>query len=247
MSETVIAPATQQAVQQVVQQLSQPAVEQLSTMQWAAKFMSDGGPFMWVILAIWAAGVAIFIEKYLKFKKYNIDGASFMNEIKKLILNNEVQQAIQICSNSQTAMAQVFKSGLKRVNQSRQQIQDAIEANLIHYTHKFHKRLDWIALFANVCTLFGLLGTIQGIILTFGNVALQDPAEKAKLLAVGISTGMNTTALGLICAISLLFMHMFLASKSQDMTGELDEQAMRLVDILGTRKGIVADSESEAA
>ena len=58
----------------------------------------------------------------------------------------------------------------------------------------FSKRMGYLALLANISTLVGLLGTIYGLIQSFGAVASADPASKAKLLALGISKAMNTTA-----------------------------------------------------
>jgi len=224
----------------------QQVVESLNFFQWSAKFMDDGGVFMWVILSVWAAGAAVAIERFFRIKRYDVDAPSFMNDIKKHVFNNDVPAAIQYCAESSSILAKMFKAGLKRVNQSRQQIQDIIEATILECNGDVNKGINWVGLIANVCTLFGLLGTIQGLILTFGNVSVMDPTEKAKLLAVGISTAMNTTALGLVCSISLLFAHMYLSLKVQKITGDLDEQSMRLIDLLGSRKAI-AEDDKEAA
>jgi biopolymer transport protein ExbB len=68
-------------------------------------------------------------------------------------------------------------------------------------------------------------------------VATADPASKAKLLALGISKAMNTTALGLISAISIMVVHSMLTSKSDKIMGEVEEFGVKLVDLLGTKKG----------
>lgn len=225
---------------------TQQVVETLNFFQWSAQFMNEGGVFMWVILGVWAAGAGIALERFFRVKRYDVDAPSFMNDIKKHVFNNDVAAAIQYCSESHAILPKMIKAGLKRVNQTRQQIQDIVEATILECNGTVNKGINWVGLIANVCTLFGLLGTIQGLILTFGNVAVMDPTEKAKLLAVGISTAMNTTALGLVCSISLLFAHMYLSLKVQKIAGDLDEQSMRLIDLLGSRKA-VADGEKEAA
>lgn len=219
-------------------------VETLNFLQWGAKFMADGGAFMWIILMVWAGGAAIAFERFFRVKRLDVDAPSFMGDIKKHVFNNDVPGAIQYCTESHSVLSKVLKAGLKRVNQTRQQIQDIVEATILECHGQLDKGISWVGLIANVCTLFGLLGTIQGLILTFSNVSVMDPAEKAKLLAVGISTAMNTTALGLVCSISLLFAHMYLSRKVQKITGDLDEQSMRLIDLLGSRKGVAEDKEA---
>lgn len=202
-----------------------------------ALFMDEGGIFMWIILAIWIFGIAIAVERVKSLFSYDVDGASLMNMVKKNVMVNDVQKAIQNCSSSKALLPMVLKSGLKRANQSKEQISDAIEATILEVSPKVEKRMGYLGLVANVSTLIGLLGTIYGLIESFAAVATADPASKAKLLALGISKAMNTTALGLISAISIMVVHSILTSKSEKIMGEVEEYGVKLVDLLGTKKG----------
>ena len=98
------------------------------------------------------------------------------------------------------------------------------------------KRLGYLALIANVSTLVGLLGTIYGLIQSFAAVASADAASKAELLALGISKAMNTTAFGLISAISIMVIHQILTTKSEKIIGDMEHYSVKLVDLLSTRK-----------
>ncbi len=202
-----------------------------------AVFMDEGGVFMWIILVIWTFGIAIAVERVKSLFSYDVDGTSLMNMVKKNVMVNDVQKAIQSCSNSKALLPMVLKSGLKRANQSKEQISDAIEATILEVSPKVEKRMGYLGLVANVSTLIGLLGTIYGLIESFAAVATADPASKAKLLALGISKAMNTTALGLISAISIMVVHSMLTSKSDKIMGEVEEFGVKLVDLLGTKKG----------
>jgi biopolymer transport protein ExbB/TolQ len=134
------------------------------------------------------------------------------------------------------ALPKVLKSGLKRSEQNAEQIQNAIDATALEVIPKVENRLNWLGLIANVSTLFGLLGTIQGLIQSFGAVAAADPAQKAELLALGISKAMNTTALGLFSAITIMMIHTFLLNKSEKIINEIDEFSVKLIDMLGTKR-----------
>lgn len=218
-----------------------------SLLQSAAIFMDEGGIYMWVILAVWAFGVAICLERFKALVTYDVDGPSLMNLVKKYVLLNEVQKAIQVCSNSKALLPQILRSGLKRANQSKAQIQDAMEATMLELVPNLEKRMNYLGLVANISTLFGLLGTIVGLIESFGAVATADPASKAKLLALGIAKAMNTTALGLVSAISIMVIHSILASKSEKISVEIDAIAVKLVDLLGTKRSEVESSPHNAA
>jgi biopolymer transport protein ExbB/TolQ len=207
-----------------------------SFLQTLAVFMDEGGIFMWIILATWTFGIAISLERIKSLFTYDIDGSSLMNMIKKHVLNNDVQKAIQSCSNSNALLPMVLKSGLKRANQEKDQIQDAVDSTILEVAPKIEKRMSYLGLVANVSTLIGLLGTIYGLIESFAAVANADPASKAKLLALGISKAMNTTAFGLISAISIMVVHNILSNKSDKIIAEVEEYSLKLVDLLGTKK-----------
>ena len=81
---------------------------------------------------------------------------------------------------------------------------------------QLEKRTHYLATFANIATLLGLLGTIIGLIRAFTAVSGANPAEKADLLSASISVAMNTTAFGLIVAIPLLLMHAVLQTKTTE-------------------------------
>lgn len=202
-----------------------------------ASFIQSGGIFMWIIILVWAVGIAISLERFSKLSfKLDVDGPSFMNELQRYILSNDIQGAIRVCSGSAAALPRVLKSGLKRSNSSTQQVQNAIDATALEVIPKVELRLNYLQLIANISTLFGLLGTIQGLIQSFSAVAAADPAQKAEILATGISLAMNTTFMGLLAAITIMMLHTFLQSKADKIVNEIDEFSVKLMDVLGTRQ-----------
>ncbi|MBL6989196.1 MAG: MotA/TolQ/ExbB proton channel family protein [Bacteriovoracaceae bacterium] len=202
-----------------------------------AAFLQEGGVFMWIILLIWALGVAISLERFIKLSfRFDIDGPSFMNELQRYILSNDIQGAIRTCSGTLASLPRVLKSGLKRSTSSPDQIQNAIDATALEVIPKLEARLNYLQLFATISTLFGLLGTIQGLIQSFAAVSSADPAQKAQLLSLGISKAMNTTYLGLLSAITIMVLHTYLSGKAEKIVNEIDEFSVKLMDLIGTRK-----------
>jgi biopolymer transport protein ExbB/TolQ len=226
--------------------VANPAVQE-SMLQFVARFMNEGGIFMWIIAIVWCAGIAIAAERLKAYFKYNIDGTSLMGNIKKSVIGNQVQEAIQTCTESSALLCFVMKNGLKRANQSKEQIQDALEASILEAVPKIERRLSFLALAANLSTLLGLLGTIQGLIQSFAAVAQAEASQKAQLLAEGIAVAMNTTALGLISAISLMVVHSYLMARGEQMIQEIEENSVKLLDLLSTKKGSSSQSMDKAA
>lgn len=195
--------------------------------------------FMAAIALCFGVGIAIFLERLLQLLRYDkADAPSFFSTaIKHHVTRNEVQEAIQACSNTSAILAFVLKAGLKRANQSKSHIQQAVEAAYLEVVPKVEKRLNYLALTANISTLLGLLGTIAGMIYSFGSLTQADAADKAAELAVGISTAMNTTFAGLVSAITLMVLHTYLTNKSNKIVSESEEYGVKLIDLLSAKKG----------
>ncbi len=100
------------------------------------------------------------------------------------------------------------------------------------------KRTHYIATFANIATLLGLLGTIIGLIKAFTAVSHADPAEKADLLSASISVAMNTTAFGLMVAIPLLLVYSVLQSKTTTLVDSLEMASVKFLNMLTEQKRI---------
>ena len=211
------------------------------TIQGIAVFMNEGGIFMWIILGVWCLGLGITLERFVSYQRFSINGSSLLEAIKKLVISNEVQKAIQLCSDSKSLLAFVLKNGLKRANQTKDQIEDALIGSIMEVSPKVEDKLSYLSLAANLSTLLGLLGTIQGLIQSFAAVANADPGEKGKLLAEGIAVAMNTTALGLISAITLMVFHTYLVNKGEKIVKDIEEKSFKLTDLLSTRKIVVKD------
>jgi biopolymer transport protein ExbB len=201
-------------------------------------FMIEGGIFMWIILALWLFGLALSVERFIRLKLFDINASKFFLEIHGLLLKNDLQGALNICQQTGSAVAFIFKAGLKKVTWPLQAVQHTLDTATLEMIPLLEKRLNYIALAANISTLLGLLGTIQGLIESFSAVAGADPAEKAKLLALGISKAMNTTALGLLSAISLMVIHAYLTNRSEKIITDIDEYSSKFIEnFVQNRKG----------
>jgi biopolymer transport protein ExbB len=197
-----------------------------------------GGPAMFAIAAALAISVAIAFERFVRlFLRYNVNGPSFMFEVQKYILANDVDGAIRLCNGAgEAALPKIIKAGLQRASRDEEQIQNAVDAASLEVIPKLERRLSYLALIANLATLLGLLGTINGLIHSFAAIALADPAQRQAILSSGISEAMNATAFGLITAIFTMIAHSVLSNKANQILEEIDEFGVKLIDLLSARK-----------
>jgi biopolymer transport protein ExbB len=107
-----------------------------------------------------------------------------------------------------------------------------MEEGMMEIVPRLEKRTHYLATFANVVTLLGLLGTIIGLIKAFTAVAQVNPAEKAELLSASISIAMNNTAFGLMVAIPFLLIHAFLQARTAEIVDSLEAAKISFLNLV---------------
>ena len=202
-----------------------------------AKAMSEGGIWMYIILATSIVGVGIMIERFVMlFFKYNINATAFMAQIQKLVMANSIDKAIKLCNAAPSAaLARVIKAGLTRANKSSDEIQNAVEEATLEVIPFIQRRTNTLAAIANIATLMGLLGTIIGMIGAFSDMATVAPDKRQEALGRNISLAMNTTAFGLIVAIPCMLAHLILTGVTKKIIDEIDLYSVKLENLLISR------------
>jgi biopolymer transport protein ExbB len=206
----------------------------MDTIQTIVQFFQTGGTFMYPILIVFAFGVAICVERYLKLSRIGKVNKGVWDRVHPLLDEGDFDGARESIADSDSTIANLLKMGLVRQGSVRRRddIEIAMEESMMEIIPTLEKRTPYIALFANICTLLGLLGTIMGLIEAFTAVANADPAEKADLLSASISVAMNTTAFGLMAAIPLLITHAMIASRTGEIVDSLEMASVKTLNII---------------
>ena len=202
------------------------------------KFFQDGGPFMYPIMVVLAIGLAIAIERYLYLTVAKRQNRKLLKQLLPLLQKGDYQQAYGITGKSNQAICRMLSQGLSRFQSAtdRDDIEAAMEESMMEAIPRLEKRTHYLATFANIATLLGLLGTIIGLIKAFTAVAQVDPAMKAEILSTSISVAMNTTAFGLMVAIPLLLFFAVLQTKTTEIVDSLEMAVVKFVNLMMQRK-----------
>ncbi len=209
----------------------------METYEVIVRFFQQGGIFMYPILFVFAIGVAIALERYLFLSMMRLGNKKLWNKMQPLLSTGELEEASEISTSSKAVISKILNNGLQRAKQSikPEEIESAMEEGILEIIPRLEKRTHYLATFANIATLMGLLGTIIGLIQAFNSVANAAPAEKAVQLSSSISIAMNTTAFGLMAAIPLLLIYAVLNTKTNELIDSLDMVAIKFLNIVTTK------------
>lgn len=203
-------------------------------------FFQSGGLFMYPIVVVLALGMAIAIERYVYLTLARATNRRVWGRIMPLLAAGDYQQAIVVSRESKSAISRVLGYGLGRLASARRRddIEVAMQEGLMETVPRLEKRTHYIATFANIATLLGLLGTIIGLIQAFTAVATANPADKADMLSASISVAMNTTAFGLMVAIPLLLIYTVLQTKTTELVDSLEMAAVKFLNVLTEKTSV---------
>lgn len=196
-----------------------------------------GGFWMWPILMVQLVSLAILIERtYALYFKNKVNQGEFVNEFEDNIRRGELDSVMARAQATMATMpvSKAILAGAKAAKNfgGKEEIQGKMDEVLLFENSIVERRIGFLSMLGNVATLTGLLGTITGMIKSFSAVASAVPAEKATLLAAGISEAMNATAYGLITAIPALVMYAVLQNRANHIVEDLNRSALKVFNWL---------------
>jgi biopolymer transport protein ExbB len=196
------------------------------------KFFQTGGFFMYPILLVFVAGMAITIERWVHLNRVRNVNRKMWDMLHPMLDKGEFDKARTVISEDKSTISRMLEMGLARQGtvRRREDIEIAMEESMMEIIPQLERRTPYVALLSNIATLLGLLGTIMGLIQAFTAVSNANPAEKADLLSASISVAMNTTAFGLIAAIPLLLFHAKLTSTTGQIVDSLEMASVKALN-----------------
>jgi biopolymer transport protein ExbB len=195
-------------------------------------FFQKGGLFMYPILFVFAAGMAIALERWARLAHIQSVNRKMWNTLHPMLVKGDFDKVRAIVDKDTSTISRMLGMGLARQGavRRREDIEIAMEESMMEIIPQLEKRTPYVALLSNIATLLGLLGTIMGLIEAFTAVANANPAEKADLLSASISVAMNTTAFGLMAAIPLLLFHAKLTSTTGQIVDSLEMASVKALN-----------------
>jgi biopolymer transport protein ExbB/TolQ len=205
-----------------------------------ASMFQEGGFFMIPILICAVFGAAISLERFFYiFFRASINAPAFMTHIQREILDGNIESAIRLCNGEASAsLPKVIKAALLRAGRSNEEVKSSIEEGCLEVQPLLSRRLGYLTMIANVSTLLGLLGTIQGLIIAFHGVAEGTAEQRSVDLANGIAVAMYTTFFGLLVAIPILVAHSLLSARANQVMDDIDHFSLKISNLLSTTSGV---------
>ena len=180
--------------------VAEAEVEQISYLQWAAQ--SLGWMYGIAFLGMSFSLVALIIMNALSSRRSNMVPSLLIEDFDKLIDAKQYQQAYDLAKTDESFLGHVLAAGMAKVSAGYDAAIESMQNIGEEENMKVEHRLSYLALIGSIAPMVGLLGTVDGMIMSFKVIAnTTTGAPDPQSLAEGVATALFTTLVGLLLAI----------------------------------------------
>lgn len=210
--------------------------------------MHAGGFIVPILMAIFMIIITFSIERLITIGKAKGKGnsAEFLRTIKTLLASNQYDEAIALCDKQQGSLANVVRSGIEKLQNvkndgslNNEEKIEAVQKELEEATSlelpMLSKNLSIITTCATIATLWGLIGTVLGMIRSFAAMSAAGSPDTAAL-ATGISEALINTAIGIIGSVFGIIAYNYFSSRVDSITHSMDEAGYSILHTLKLSK-----------
>ncbi|MDD5679224.1 MAG: MotA/TolQ/ExbB proton channel family protein [Kiritimatiellae bacterium] len=209
------------------------------------EYIIGGGPMMLVIVACSIVALAVNIEKIRAFRANGkIDIRSLRAQIITLLGENRVADAITLCANTPGPVSAVMLVGLQSYHKllatkpTPEVIRTLLGKSMEDYSaqalNAVENRLNVLATIGNTSPLFGMVGTVTGLIRSFSALAGATSLE-AGAVGAGIAEALVCTAAGLIVALAAVLPYNYYMNLVERINLDIQEASSEMVEFLSMR------------
>jgi biopolymer transport protein ExbB len=188
-----------------------------------------------VLLVMSTAGLMVIIERIIAFNKFGATSSSLLTEALDLVKagrDNEALRAVNAQPGPVAAIARVILSNAKRpVHEVERLVQEAAE----EYFLALEKYLPVLDTITTLSPLWGLFGTIIGMIQVFVQYGQANDDKTKQAILPSVGTALYATAGGIVIAIITFIAYNYFASRRLRIIAESEQAATKLINALEAR------------
>jgi biopolymer transport protein ExbB len=190
------------------------------------------GIVLWVAIFVTSvAGIALIVDAFITVRAIKIMPPTLVKDVQEAMEQGDVMKALQHCQEEPCPVSSVLSAGFSNVEEGFDTIQDAVSVAAAMEEERLMQRVNYLNVVGNLAPMLGLLGTVQGMIAAFANLASAGAAGGGAL-ALSISQALYTTAFGLFIAIPALAFFYYFRNRASTIILTMERLTMDEIKIL---------------
>jgi biopolymer transport protein ExbB len=194
------------------------------------------GPVMIVLFALSVFFVMLIIVYLMTIRRGAVVSSGYMATADALLRKRDYLGLLAVSNRHGEAIARVVQKMLdfvtKNPNADLQQVREIAETEGTRVAASLNNRVTYLADIGMIAPLLGLLGTVLGIIRSFGALGADLGTARYVLLSKGISEALVNTCAGLAIGIPAMMAYAFFRGKAQKLISELESASTHVLALL---------------
>src|SRR6476659_10541510 len=129
--------------------------------------LAHGTLMTWLLLALSAIVIVVFIERLLHYHRAQINSMEFLNGVRNVLKRENIVEALSICDATPGPVARLVKVAILNRERGRDGVREALEEAGLMEVPRLEEKLNMLATLAQIAPLMGFLGTVLGFIRVF--------------------------------------------------------------------------------
>tara|TARA_R110002096_G_scaffold436061_1_gene666646 strand:- start:34407 stop:35075 length:669 start_codon:yes stop_codon:yes gene_type:complete len=176
---------------------------------------------LWLLLGLSLVSVIVMVERIWFYQQHSIDLPKVRDIFKKHLAKGEYAKAARFLESFDSLETNVALAGLREFSKGAESVEEAIAGAASVETHRFQKRLGFLATVGSNAPFIGLFGTVLGVIKSFSQLG-EDFGSGGGDLMGGISEALVATGVGLLVAIPAVIAYNAFNSKVKSLAANTD-------------------------
>ena len=194
-----------------------------------------------VIIILSFVAIGLIIEHAMSIRKERLMPEAVMQQLEEMIHHGQIAEATEFCRDPKnySLATDVILAGLETYQGSEfgfAEYKSAAEEAGEDNTARLYRKTDMLNLIAAIAPMLGLLGTVQGMILAFNQLANETKHPSPADLADNISLALVTTFEGLVVAIPAMAAFSYFRNKIDSLVSECGKRAERILMPLARKR-----------
>jgi biopolymer transport protein ExbB len=200
------------------------------------ELFNNGGPIMWPILLLSFVALTVVTERLLFiFRENSHHEPEVVEKMLEQVEKRNISGALEVGKKSRDAIARILTYSLSNRDYS---LSNAFIRASSQELNRYQQGMATLDTAITAAPLLGLLGTVTGMMRTFGALGTGNLAESANKITGGVAEALIATCCGLAIAVSCLLPYNYLNARAEQAKQEIAD-ASHALEIL------IAKSETE--
>ena len=209
------------------------------------ELIDKGGQIMWLLLGCSIIALAVAAERLFFYHRSSVHVGELLQGIGRLIGQGRLDEALRESRAAPGPVARVVQSALMRPHLPRAELRDVVQESGQIEVGRLELHLPVLSTIALCAPLFGLLGTILGLIDAFVQVSEVTGYATPVQLSRSVYQSLITTAGGLFVGVPVYILYHFTVARCRQLMHDMERAGIEVVNLIMDARARQVDAKPE--